>query len=269
MIYHSITRDQPKAGGWAKIFTMKQNYISITDWHENNITFKLYQAGGFQPYVEKNIYLSTYKGNDTENKIQFYDLDDNAGSIKCAYIQNGSDIDVYASGGREGVPIKLEILQCPCLGKIYFYQWRGFEFPDTTNFIYPSLTTNYYDFEVVSSGSKFFKSPDYNMYYETSATRYKVSLKMSLRCINTNCKSDEFLFTIPSHFFPSWQISSDTDTINFNARYGVRKTSGVSREWDECRIEILQNGQVFARGLPSFSSGGSIDLSLDIEYRRF
>lgn len=270
MDYQAITRDQPKTGGWVKIFTIKQNNISVIDWHQNNITFKLYQAGGIAMYSEKNIYLSTYKGDGTDNKIQFYDLDDKAGGIECAYIQNGNDIDVYASGSREGVPIKLSVIQCPCIGMIHFYQWSEFDSSiDTTKFVYPDLTNPYYDFDITSTGSIFFKNTEYNLYYETSATRNVVRLKLSLRCINTSCGTTEYLFTIPEKFLPTWQYTNGKTEVDFNCTCGIRKKSGEARTWHEARLLLYNNGKCFVTGLESFSSGGNIDIHIDIEYRRY
>ena len=200
--YDLITREQPESGGWVKILTMHQNYLGSVDWRENNIKFKVYQSCSTSKYTEKNYYLSNYKGDNSQNTIVFYDLDDRKGSIECRYLLDNGNIDVYAKGGYAGVPIKLQVIECPNIGRITLWQRRGFEALTTdvvNKMVKATVDDPYYSFPVNRSGSKFYydKAPGYKLYREYSATRFRVIMKDVLTVTNTEFTGDnEYVFKI-------------------------------------------------------------------------
>lgn len=271
-----ISQDQTEGGGWCKIFTMYQNYKGSTDWHENNILFKIYQNGGVDNYTEKNYYLSTSQRDNETSNIIFYDLDSSKGSIECRYILQDGVIDVYAKGGRVGVPLRLQVLESPGVGKITFHQRRGFEqLSDEiiNKMITANIKTPYYTIEPISSGSKFYRDTSmYKEYQDYYADRYKVRLKANLTVVNSSYTgSDEYLFTIPSQFVPTWAFEEGSEYIEFTQAYSYRKTGDptTSTMRNYCRVKMFKNGQLKVDGTVALSDTITrLELFLDIEYRR-
>ena len=278
MEYQAITQDQPKAVGWAKLFTMHQNYKGVVDWHENNVKFRVFQGGGIANYTEKNYYLSNFKGTNTDNSIQFYDLDDRKGSIECRYILNNENIDVYVKGGREGVPVKMQILECPCLGKLTLYQRQGFQQLEQTvidSMVKADVQSPNYFFEPVTNGSKFYidTNTPYKPYVEYSVDRFSVTMKAELTVTNTAFTgTQEYVFTISTDYVPLWAIPANSEYVEFTQEYSYKPSgSGTGTvHGNKCRVQIYKNGQVKADGMKAMSSDISkITLYLNLNYKRF
>lgn len=273
--YDVMTRNQvADTTLWAKIFTMYQNLKGFADKHENNVTFKLYQASGDKVYTEKNYYLSLYKGT-SGNIIQFYDLDNKAGRIDCVYVldEETGKIDVYAKGKAVDVPIKMKIIQSALEGRIEKHQWRGFEDLSDMEIVTPSVLNPYYTIEPISSESKFYRDTSvYKEYQDYYADRYKVRLKANLSVVNSSYSgSDEYLFTIPSQFVPTWAFEEGSEFIEFTQAYSYKKTGDatISTMRNYCRVKMFKNGQLKVDGTVALSDTITrLDLFLDIEYRR-
>ena len=135
-------------GKWTKIFTMKKNYYNVSDGHENFIKFQLHEVCGYEINEYTPGYnTKTYLISINKSKIQFFDLDDVTGRLKCCYVENEDNtIDVYVKGSRVGCSIYVSILFCPIEAKIQFWSTQiytnlGGKTLNMPNPIYP-----YYDF---------------------------------------------------------------------------------------------------------------------------
>ena len=136
-----------------------------------------------------------------------------------------------------------------------------------------NIKTPYYTIEPISSGSKFYRDTSvYKEYQDYYADRYKVRLKANLSVVNSSYTgSDEYLFTIPSQFVPTWAFEEGSEFIEFTQAYSYRKTGDVTASTmrNYCRVKMFKNGQLKVDGTVALSDTITrLELFLDIEYRR-
>ena len=267
MKYNAITQNSPSGGGWAKIFTMYQNYLGNMDWNENNLTFRVFQCGG-EGYAEGTYFISTYRGSGSTDKIVFRDLSELfPAQIICRYIQHDNMIDVYAKSKYSGVPIKLQVLQTPVLGKIQFWDRIGFVANPVGTMVEPVSRGVTGAFGITYTNLSKTSNTYSDVAKELYMTKFDVHIRDVRGITSTTFTGSGQLATLPNNVLPTWAFTDTKTSTTFMQDYRfVSASNEIS--FGKYKFTIQNDGKVMISGLPSLANGGSINLFIDLVYRR-
>lgn len=266
MEYQALTQNQTSAGGWAKIMTLYQNYMSSTDWNENNITFRVFQCGG-EGYAEGTFYLSTFKGSRSSNKIIFLNLKELfPNRVSCMYINHDNMIDVYVKGPYTGYPIKLIVLQAPVIGKIQLWDRIGFISDPVGTQVFPTDRDAIASVGITWNGTTFKSSTYSDVAGESYITRLFFHLRTVRGITLKTFTGSGKIATIEANRVPSWAYYNDKTETTFMQDYCYTKDEVKS--WGKFRFTIASNGDITVSDLPSLADGGYLQLFIDLIYRR-
>ena len=140
----AYTTDYALEGKYAKLFTLYKSAFNITDWHNNQVVFTIFQFNSYKSYIEKTYRLSSYKGNSDETKIHFACIsDDTANKLDCICKDNGVRVDVYVKGQYESVPVRMKLDYVRHEGYYTYYLYQPFDVDLTSDFVIPEKTGCY------------------------------------------------------------------------------------------------------------------------------
>lgn len=114
--YKCITTEYNSASnnGYAKIITIHKSFLNITDYHENQILFRIVQAQSYNGYIERQYFISTIKGSGTTQSLCFNEMSNKIfNNFECIMSEDNENYYVYARGGYDYVPIKVYVDYCP------------------------------------------------------------------------------------------------------------------------------------------------------------
>lgn len=175
----AYTTDYNLEGKYSKLFTLYKSFKNITDWHNNQVVFTIFQYNSYKSYIEKKYRLSSYKGNSSQTKIHFACLsDDTSNNLDCVYKDNGDTVDVYVKGQYESVPVKMKFDYVRHEGYYTYYLYQPFDTVLNEDFVKPE---NGYAYEVtppVEFNGGYTINENYNSIFRVDGNKVTIDFVM-------------------------------------------------------------------------------------------
>lgn len=258
---------------YAKIFTAYKSFYNTTLYHLNGMKFTVYQPCCYKMnskdcgYIEKNYWFALFKKDDGSFYVSLYDLDDkNAGNLECAYIDNGNSVDVYVTGGRQGVPVYLTVQNTPLISRFYFHNnslWT--DMSNNTKLVKAEKIVKNYTITPNFNGITQWQL-DTDYFNDAYITREEVHLNFHIKYkSNTGWGNGTPIMKLP--FYDSYEGKG---AIKFSATFEYKKKDKLIQT-GVCKISFNSNGfYVGGEDFPAtgLSAGDSLTIHLVTHYRR-
>ena len=176
----AYTVEYSKEDKYAKLFTLYKSFKNITDWHDNQMVFTIFQCNSYIGYIEKKYFIASIKGNNSTDKVIFNCLSDNlANKLDCIYKDNGDSIDIYVKGHYEAVGVKMKIDYTKNRGFYTYYLFQKFDTEKTDDFV--SATIKNYTITPTWNGGWTINDNYYNVFkLEGNKVIIKAIMKSSI-----------------------------------------------------------------------------------------
>ena len=146
------TSDYNGESEYAKIIRVYKDFGNLTDWHDNQLIFKVWQYRSYDgAYVEKIYNICTFTGTSTP-RVCFSCLSDKnvVPNFNCKIAEFDEYCDVYVKGWYTGVPVNVQILHVSLEDKFMFYFLGNFSHnlmngveADSNPHVFQSFTPTY------------------------------------------------------------------------------------------------------------------------------
>lgn len=212
--------------GYAKIITLYKSFLDKTDWHDNQLLFKVYQFSSFNKYIERIYSISNFKGNNQTNTVKFNSITSVNGDesiLECIYVDYPNKVDIYVKGYYDAVNVKVESIYSSNEG---FYTFYNFEkFVELSSF--QKGNSNILKIEPTLIGG-WSKTP----YFKNEIIKDNGIVTINMVLTNTSFGADVLCFKLSSEFAPTKHIHQATSYL------------GANGEWCNGIIYIANTGDV-------------------------